>query len=94
MKANLPLRYSRNLSHAYPETSKEGLSSMDQLPLKKSCTAETISPELEVKVYHTSEKDSCRTHPETRGLYFLTDQPWIRLCKECALNKALCGHQI
>ena len=36
----------------------------------------------------------CKNHPETPSPYFVTDQPWIRYCKQCALNVALCGRNI
>ena len=36
----------------------------------------------------------CKNHPEVVSRYFVTEQPWVRYCKECALNVALCGRTI
>ena len=36
----------------------------------------------------------CKTHPEQIADYFTVSEPWQKLCKQCALNRALCGHKI
>ena len=36
----------------------------------------------------------CKNHPETVSGYFVLEQPWIKYCKSCALNVALCGRKI
>lgn len=36
----------------------------------------------------------CKNHPDIPSGYFLSDQPWIKYCKQCALNVALCGRKI
>lgn len=39
-------------------------------------------------------KTACKIHQNHKAVYFLKGEPWQKFCKECALNKALCGHQI
>ena len=36
----------------------------------------------------------CKNHEEEPSRYFVTEQPWVRYCKECAFNVALCGRNI
>jgi len=36
----------------------------------------------------------CKNHPDLPSLYFLSDHPDIRYCKNCALNVAICGRKI
>ena len=36
----------------------------------------------------------CKNHQEIPSKYFITDQPWLKYCKDCAFNIALCGKKI
>lgn len=36
----------------------------------------------------------CKNHPDLASLYFLSEHPHIRYCRNCALNVALCGRKI
>jgi hypothetical protein len=36
----------------------------------------------------------CKNHSDTKSGYFVVEQPWIKYCKNCALNIALCGKKI
>ena len=38
--------------------------------------------------------EMCRNHPQNRTEFYMVEEPWIKLCKECALNLALCGRKI
>lgn len=40
------------------------------------------------------ENRFCKNHPKNKIQFFIVEQPWIKLCKECALNLALCGKKI
>lgn len=42
----------------------------------------------------TEDAKSCKNHPYSKAEFFVVEQPWIKLCKECALNLALCGKKI
>lgn len=39
-------------------------------------------------------KATCKNHPNIPSGYFVVDQPWVKYCKNCALNVALCGRKI
>ena len=36
----------------------------------------------------------CKSHPDQIADYFVVTEPWQKICKQCALNLALCGHKI
>lgn len=36
----------------------------------------------------------CKTHHEERGEYYVAGEPWNKLCRKCALNRAVCGYKI
>jgi hypothetical protein len=48
-------------------------------------------PTLPVSLIETS---FCKNHPDTVSGYFVLEQPWIKYCKSCAFNVALCGRKI
>lgn len=41
-----------------------------------------------------SSESTCKNHPELPSGYFVSDQPWVKYCRNCALNVALSGRRI
>jgi hypothetical protein len=37
---------------------------------------------------------TCKNHPTLPSGYFISDQPWVKYCRNCALNVALSGRKI
>lgn len=73
------------------------MSKFDGLPIYK-VYIEFMSLKIinKMQTDHTPAQDIsiCKNHPEIPSGYFLSDQPWIKYCKQCALNVALCGRKI
>ena len=42
----------------------------------------------------TFESLGCKNHPTEVAGYHLIDQPWVKLCSQCALNIAVSGRKI
>jgi hypothetical protein len=39
-------------------------------------------------------ESTCKNHPSLPSGYFISDQPWVKYCRTCALNVALSGRRI
>lgn len=69
--------------------------SLDEIPVRKSfvSTPHAIHSQPDSEDCQNQSK-TCRVHSLEKAIYFVAEQPWNRFCKQCALNKALCGHKI
>jgi hypothetical protein len=36
----------------------------------------------------------CKPHPEEKAEFYISNEPWNKFCKTCALNRAICGYKI